>query len=175
METSGGNFFTNEVEVNLDVFHASMENGISREISGTNVVAPQCWRWQRDVKLTEKRSDPEKLRCGVSNGFVFNFSTRASDGRLFLGAPRNKIVTEVDEISACRSTVRGVTRPVGIAEGREKDRRSVTKVKPMSDGAFKISKKMLEASPIMNLRRVHRSAGLINNIANVGTREVEIL
>ena len=155
MKTSGGDLFTDKVKVNLDMFHPSVENGISREIGGTDVVAPQRRRGQRNVKLAEEGGDPEEFRCGVSNRFVFHFSARASDSGIFLGAPRNKIVTEVNKKSTCRSTIKRITSPVGIAEGCEKHRRGMTKLKPMSDGAFEVSEKMLQASPISGLRRVH--------------------
>ena len=48
------------------------------------------------MKFAEKGSNPKKFRCSVSNGFIFSFSTRPSNGRLFLGAPGDEIVAKID-------------------------------------------------------------------------------
>ena len=98
-----------------------------------------------------------------------------SDGGLFLGAPRNKIATKVDKKPTGRATIRGIASPVNIAEGCEKHRRCMTKLKPMSDGAFEVAKKMLQASLVSNVRGVHSAACLIDSIADVGTGKIEIL
>ena len=59
MQPTGGNLFTEKMEVNLDMFHPGVEDRISGEVGGTNVIAPQRQRRQRNTKFTEKRSDPE--------------------------------------------------------------------------------------------------------------------
>ena len=59
MQPTGSDLFTDEMEVNLDMFHPGVEDRISREVGGTDVIAPQRRRRQRDTKFTEKRSDPE--------------------------------------------------------------------------------------------------------------------
>ena len=74
---------------------------------------------------------------------------------MFLGAPGNKIAPKIDEKPAGRATIRRITRPVGIAEGCEKHRRDMPKLKSMSDGAFEIAEKMLQASPVKSLRGLH--------------------
>ena len=116
MKASGGDLFTDKVEINLYMFHPSMENGMRGEVGGTDVIAPQLWRGQRNVKFAEKGSDPEKLRFGISDSFIFGFSARASDGGLFLGTPRNKITTKIDKKPTCRTAIRRITSPVVIGE-----------------------------------------------------------
>ena len=74
------------------------------------------------MKFSEERGNPDKLRRSVSNSFVFSFSTRPSDSRLFLGTPRSEIMTKVDEETTGRSTVRGITGPIRVSEGCEEHR-----------------------------------------------------
>ena len=74
------------------------------------------------MKFSEERCDPDKLRRSVSNGFVFSFSTRPSDGGLFLRAPGYNIMTKIDEETTGRSTIRGIAGPIRVTEGCEEHR-----------------------------------------------------
>ena len=75
------------------------------------------------MKFSEKGSNPEKFRRSVSNGFIFSFSTRPSNGRLLLGAPGYEIVAKVDQESAGRATIRGVADPIRVTERGKEHRR----------------------------------------------------
>lgn len=90
LQAFGGDLFVNKMEVNFDVFGASMEDGVSCEISITKIVTIVCESSvQRDVELVEDRSVPKELCSGIYEGFILSFSTRLSNAWLLLGAPRD--------------------------------------------------------------------------------------
>ena len=71
------------------------------------------------MKFLEERGNPDKLRRGVSNSFIFSFGTGSSDGRLFLGASGYEIMTKIDEETTGRLMVRGIASPICVTEGCE--------------------------------------------------------
>ena len=77
------------------------------------------------MKFSEERSNPDKFRCSVSNGFIFSFSDGPSNGRLFLGALGYEIVTKVDYESSGRAAVRGFAGLICITKRGKEHRRCI--------------------------------------------------
>ena len=82
---SNGNLLTDEVEVDLNMLHALVLDGIGGEVHGADVVAAdEGAPTERLVKL-EELVQPGRLSHAVSHGAVLSFSTRARDHGLPLG------------------------------------------------------------------------------------------
>ena len=58
----------------------------------------------------------------MDNSFILGLCTRSGHGRLFLGAPRDEIMTKIDQEATCRTAVRRVASPIGITERSKNDR-----------------------------------------------------
>ena len=77
---------TNEVQVDLHMFHLLMLNGVGGEIHGADVVAvDERALDERAVELRQKLSLPGRLRHAVSDSTVLRLGTGAGDNRLPLG------------------------------------------------------------------------------------------
>ena len=75
-----------------------------------------------NLKFPEERGDPDEFKGRIGNSFILGLYTGSGHGRLFLGAPRDKVVTKIDQESTCRTSVKRVTSPIGITERSKKDR-----------------------------------------------------
>ena len=74
------------------------------------------------MKFLEERGDPDEFGGRIGNSFIVGLCTGSGHGRLFLGAPRDKIVSKIFQEATCRTAVRRVARPIGVIERSENDR-----------------------------------------------------
>ena len=87
---SQSNLIADEVNVDLDVLRAMMVDRISGHIDSANIVrVHDGHRGNGRVELLEKLTKPTTLGHGMGNHAVLSLSTRAGDGRLALGGPRD--------------------------------------------------------------------------------------
>ena len=112
---SDGDPFVNEVEVELDMLHALMLDGVGGEVHGASVVtidkgAPR----QRTVELLEQLSKPRCLGDVVSHNVVLGLGAGEGDDWLPLRRPGDEAVAkEHGEIEIGRASCRErVSSPV---------------------------------------------------------------
>ena len=83
---SQGNLVADEVNVNLDVLRATMEDMISSHIDSPNIVAVHDGRRSnRCMELLKKLTKPTALADGMRNRAVLSLSTGTGHHRLALG------------------------------------------------------------------------------------------
>ena len=122
---SQGHLLTNKVDINLNVFGATVMDRISCHVNCANIITidnGSTREWH--VKLLKQLAQPTTFCHSMCNSSVLSFSTRARDGGLAFGRPRHKIVTKVYTIARGRTSggqpaqsafeyaVRESTRPV---------------------------------------------------------------
>ncbi|KAL6292075.1 hypothetical protein ACE6H2_000217 [Prunus campanulata] len=103
-----------------------------------------------------------KFMHGGSNGPVFSFGEGAREGPLLMGAPRDQISTEVDNIGRRRLVIITISSRVSIRKGIETMRRAVTKMKAKGDGTLQVAKKTLECLPVSLERRMQELRELVD-------------
>ena len=74
------NLFTDEVDANLNMLHATMMDGVGRQVDSNHVVAvDNRHQRDRDVKLLEKLLQPTTLSHDMSDNTVLRFNAEAGD------------------------------------------------------------------------------------------------
>jgi hypothetical protein len=69
---------SNEVVVNFNVLHTTMEHRIRREVLGTHVVTPQaCAARRRYMQFSKKGLNPNELGYCIGHGLVLGLGARA--------------------------------------------------------------------------------------------------
>ncbi|VVA23940.1 Hypothetical predicted protein [Prunus dulcis] len=119
-----------------------------------NIRDNRCCR-ERNAKFTQYALNPCEFSSGSSNRPVFGFGGGAREGLLLMGAPRDQISTEVDNITSLRLAIITITSPVSIGKGIEMMRGVATKMKAKGDGTFQVVKKTLECLAVSLGRRMH--------------------
>ena len=91
-----------KMTIDLDVFNPFMEDIIMRNMNDTLVVTiKRSSRGCRHTYILKKPSKPKELKCGISKGTVFCFSTRAGQNGLILASPRNQRCLRPNGIHTC--------------------------------------------------------------------------
>ena len=145
-----------------------MENRISKEISGTNVIREQSGRglhW--DKKLRQQRLHPLQFGRSSGNGTILGLNGRPSNNKLLFKTLRDWIRTKEYEKSTYGGTIIWVTSPVRIRETLQ-CLRSVCK-KPDTKGshAIKIIKQTFDCSSMVFRRRVHELGEFVHSKGNI--------
>ena len=100
------NQVTNKVIINRKVFHARMENRISREISDTKVAREQSRRGlHSDKKLRQQRLHPLQIDSSSGNGTILGLSGRLSNNKFLCSTPGDWISTKECEKITCGGTI----------------------------------------------------------------------
>lgn len=110
------NLFTNEVNVELDVFRTLMLNRIAgqvhcRYVVGVHNRGPR----QRTMKLQEEVPQPGTLRYNISDPAILSFSTGSRNNRLSFGRPRDQSVVEENTVAQGGSTSVRAPSPISIS------------------------------------------------------------
>jgi hypothetical protein len=96
LNLSQGNLVVDEVNVNLDVLHATMVDKITSHIDNANIVTVHDGR--RSNTCMELLEKPTALGDGMHNRAVLSLSTGMEHCCLVLGEPRVQIVDEEETI-----------------------------------------------------------------------------
>jgi hypothetical protein len=68
----------------------------------------------RNFEVTKKMREPNNFSSNESQSTILRFTTGARDSRLFLGTPRNQIVTKINRVTRGRAASIGTPSPVSI-------------------------------------------------------------
>ena len=113
-----------KMTINLDVFSPFMEYIIVSNMNGTLVVTIKgSSRGCEHTQILKKPSKPKELRCGISKGTIFYFSTGAGHKSLFLTSPRNQRRTKEKAITRSGPAISGISCPISIKKCTENKRR----------------------------------------------------
>jgi hypothetical protein len=173
---SDGDPFVNEVEVELDMLHALMLDGVGGEVHGASVVtidkgAPR----QRTVELLEQLSKPRCLGDVVSHNVVLGLGAGAGDDWLPLRRPGDEAVAkEHGEIGSGPTRV-GIAIPVSVHVDDEVGGRGSSKKKVEVGGALEVPQDPLHSGEMCLPWGMHMEAHLLDDIADVGTGEDVVL
>ena len=81
---------TNEVYIELNMLRSTMIDRVGREVNGGDVVAVDERGLVNITKqLLEQLTEPRAFGNGVSHCAILSLGTRAGDGGLSLGGPRD--------------------------------------------------------------------------------------
>jgi hypothetical protein len=148
--------FPNEVDVDLDVLHATVLNWIGRHVYGTHVVAIDYRRcFHREVQVLEELAQPAALDDNMSHRAIFGLSTRLRHGGLPLRRPRNQIVTQEDTEPRCGATGVGAAGPICIRVSGDGAGIRDTNVKTKVQGALDVPKNAPHKSKMRFPRCMH--------------------
>jgi hypothetical protein len=99
-DITDGNAFLNEVEVDLNMLHTLVLNGIGGEVDGANVVTvDESAHWQWSMVLLEELPEPTSSGHAVGHGVILSLDTQSGDNILALGGPGNEVVAEEHNIA----------------------------------------------------------------------------
>jgi hypothetical protein len=99
--SSTGDPFADEVEVDFDMLRALVLDGVGGEVDGADVVAEdQGARGQRAVELMEQLTEPNRLSHAVGHDAILGLGARARDNWLALRRPGDEVVAEEHDVSS---------------------------------------------------------------------------
>ena len=166
---------TDKMAIDLDVFSPFMEDIIVSNINGILVVTiKRSNRGCRHTQVFEKPSLPKELRCGISKGTIFCFSTRAGHMSLFLALPRNQKRTKKKAITGGGLAISEISCPISIRKCMENKRRLSKVEKTMEESTLEVSKNVQNNNIVSRSWRKQIFAHLVNNIGNVQTSDSDI-
>lgn len=112
------NVFVDKVIIKSDMFHSRVEDRIRTETCGTNIITINNRSVRKsDTELKKERANPSNFSSGGGHRPVLYFSRSASHCMLFLGAPGNRIMTEIDDVGTSRGEIIFITRPISVRKG----------------------------------------------------------
>ena len=77
-----------------------MINGIQSESNSSQIVTPYYWsREDRNMKITKKMSNPNKIRYCVRQGTILSFCRRSSNRCLFICRPRDQVIAQKNAVA----------------------------------------------------------------------------
>ena len=89
----------NKMDIKLNVLGATMMNRVGGEVNGGDVVeVDECGLVNITKKLLEQLTEPRAFSNGVSHCLILSLGTRAGDGGLLLGGPRDQGQPKVDTV-----------------------------------------------------------------------------
>ena len=89
-----GNFLSNKVEINLNMFCSLMLHWVAGEIYGTDVITiDHGGSARRMVKFNQQLSQPGSFSNTICHSSVFSLGAGPRDGVLALGGPGHQVVT----------------------------------------------------------------------------------
>jgi hypothetical protein len=175
-DLSQGNLLTDEVNVNLNMLHATMMDRVSGHVDSTDIVAVDDHR-RRDgcMELLEQLTKPTCLSHSVRNSTVLSLRTRKRDRSLSFGGPRDDVVAEEDTISGSGAPRVWTACPISIGVGCQASDAACTDVKPGGEDALDVPQDTLEHRKVRLARVVHEETHLPNGIGEVRTSQREVL
>jgi hypothetical protein len=100
MDIIDGNAFPDEVEVDLDMLHTLVLNGVGGEVDGTDVIiVDESALWQRSMELLEELPEPTSFSHAVGHDVILSLDARSGDDVLPLGGPGDEVVAEEHNIA----------------------------------------------------------------------------
>jgi hypothetical protein len=102
---TNGNLLSDEMKINLHLFHALMLNGVGGEVHGPDVVTvdESAARW-RSLELMQELAQSGGLSHTIGDGTVLGFGAGAGDDSLPLGRLGDQVVPEEHGIARCEAT-----------------------------------------------------------------------
>jgi hypothetical protein len=95
MESSLQKMMAHKMTADLNVFSTFMKYIIMRNLNHTLIVTKdRRTGGLRNTHITEKPTELEELRGGVSKSTILSFSARAGNNRLLLATPRDERITK---------------------------------------------------------------------------------
>jgi hypothetical protein len=170
--STNGNTFPDEMEVNLHMFGALMLYRVGGEVDGADIVAvDKAGFVKRMMEFLEKLPQPRSLSDAVSNSPILGLSTRARDSGLPFRGPRDKAASEEDGITGGGAASVWAAGPISISVDDELCWGSPRNDEAMIKSSLEISQDPFGSSK-MNLPRImHVKANLLDGICNVGPGE----
>ena len=154
--------------IDLDVFSPFIEDIIVSNMNDTLVVTiKRSSRGCGHTYVFEKPSQPKKLKCGISKGTMFCFSTGVGHMSFFLASPRNQRRTENKAITNGGPAISRISCPISIRKCTENKRRMSRVEKTMEESAFQVSKNVQNSSIVSRSWSRQILAHLVNSIGNV--------
>jgi hypothetical protein len=172
---SDGNPLANEIEVELDMLHALMLDGVGGKIHDADVVAiDKCDPGQQIVQLLEQLTKPCRLGDVVGHSAVLGLGTGAGDNRLPLRRPGDEVVTKEHGETESGPTGVETTTPISIGVDDEVGgHRSTKKVEVY--GASEVPKDPLHSGEMRLPWGVNMKAHLLYGVGDVGVGKDEVL
>jgi hypothetical protein len=120
VDITDGHAFLHKVEVDLDMLHALVLNGLGGEVDGADVVVvDEGALRQQSMELLKELPQPAGLHHAIGHGLALSLSTRVGDGVLMLRRLGDEVDAEKHSVAQCG--------PTCVRQGR---RRGETLVNP---------------------------------------------
>ena len=111
---------TNELLVYCNMFYMRVEDRISKEINGSQVITKELWLvGERKPKFSEQILKLRNFYSDKCNGPVLSLDGRASNHQLPLQTPRHQIATRINEKGRDGGVVIVVSIPISIRIGNQ--------------------------------------------------------
>ena len=171
-DSTNGNTFSDEMEVDLHMFGALMLNRVGGEVDGADIVAvDEAGIVKGVMKFLEELPQPRSLSDTVGNSPVLGLSARARDGGLPLGRPGDKTAAEEDGITGGGAASVRAAGPISIRVDDELCWRGPRDDEAMIKSPLEIAQDSFGSNEVNFPRIVHVKADLLDSICNVGPGE----
>jgi hypothetical protein len=162
-----GNTFLDEVEVDLDMLHTLVLNGVGGEVDSADVVGvDESALGQRSMELLEELPEPTSFNHGAQTG----------DDVLALGGLGDKVVAEKYNVARGGPTCIRATRPVRVGADRHLGGGGgATQAKAEVQGASLIAQDALHRSEVRLPGNMHMKSNLLNGVGDVRAGKCQVL
>lgn len=107
-------------------------------------------------------TEPNKLRDCISHRTILRFTTRASDNKLLLGAPRQEVITEKNSIVVCRPVSVCAVSQISIIVAENSGERGVAKRKAKMLCTTDITENTFDSLKVINSVSLKKLAHYVN-------------
>jgi hypothetical protein len=174
--STNGNTFPDEMEVDLHMFGALMLYRVGGEVDGADIVAvDEAGFVKRVMEFLEKLPQPRSLSDAVSDSPVLGLSARARNSGLPLRGPGDKAATEEYGITGGGAASVRASGPISISVDDKLCWGSPRNDEAMIKSPLEISQDPFGSNKMNLPRIVHVKANLLDGICNVGPGECQVL
>ena len=175
-DSTHGDPFTDEVEVDFHVLGALMLHGVGGEVNGANIVAvDKTGGVQGMVNLLEQLPQPNDLSDAVGNSPIFCLGAGPGDGGLPLGGPGDQAVPEEDCIAGGGAAGVRAACPISVSVHTKLCWSCAGDDQTMTEGTLEIAKNPFGSDKMNFTWSMHMKAYLLNGVSNVRPGESEVL
>jgi hypothetical protein len=173
---SQSNLVTDKVNVDLDVLRVMMVDRISGHIDNANIVTVHDGRRGNGrVELLEKLTKPTTLVHGMGNHAVLSLITRAGDGRLAHGGPRDQVVAEKNALAERRAPRVRTACLVRVGVCGEGVNQLEAKVETGGQSTLHVAQDALDQREMGLAGIVHEEAHLLDRVGELKIGELQVL
>jgi hypothetical protein len=175
-EITNSNPLSDEVKINLNVFHTLMLNRIGGHADSADIVAIyQRGTTKRGAKLLKKLAQPGSLGNSIGHCAILSLGAGSRDSRLTLGRPRDEVVAKKHSIARGGLARIWTTGPISISIDHRIQSGGWSQQETQIKSALEIAQDALQCHQVRFPGNMHVKTDLLDSISNIWPGESQVL